>query len=395
MTDQSTATTGTVAAGWEPVAEAFAENFRAGREVGAGVAIYHRGRLVVDLTGGSFAPGSSDPYDEQTLQLVFSTTKGVTAVAVAMCVHRGLLDYDEKVTRYWPEFAAEGKDDVTVAQLLSHQVGLVSVDPPTSLDDALDWDTITGKLAAQRPLWTPGTAHGYHALTYGWLAGELVRRVDPRHRSLGTFVAEEIVGPLGVEFWIGLPDSEEHRVSPVIPSPPPEDPAVREMIAQVMGPGTMAWRALTLDGAIGGDSESTIFNERRFHAAEVPAANGIGNARSLARIYAATIDTLDGVELFSTAVRDRARATVTPEGEPDACLVFPTTFGMGFMTAGMISPYMGAGCYGHPGAGGSVAFASPEAELAFAYVMNRMDNNLTNDPRTQTMIDAAKSVIGA
>ena len=390
---------GLVAPGWEAVRDAFADNFAAGRDVGAGVAVYHRGELVVDLRGGFFDASRIRTYDHDTLQLVFSTTKGITAIAVGMCVDRGLLDYDEKVSTYWPEFAAQDKGDITVAQLLSHQAGLITVTSPFSLDEALDWSTVTARLAAETPVWTPGTAHGYHALTYGWLAGELVRRVDPKRRNFGRFVAEEITGPLGAEFWIGLPAEHEPRVSPMIPSAPPADPAVAEMMAQMMGPGTNAWRCLTLDGAFGeqslGDGSTMAFNSRAVHAAEVPAANGIGTAAALARIYAATLAPVDGVHLLSESTRNRARTTVTPENEPDACLVMPSTFGMGFMTTGFMSPYMGPGCYGHPGAGGSVAFASPEADIAFAYVMNQMDNNLANDPRTVSLTDAIRGVLGA
>src|SRR5436190_2168395 len=181
---------GFVAPGWEPVQEAFANNFTLGREVGAGVAVYHRGTLVLDLVGGWNDRDGSDIYSDRTLQLVFSSTKGITAIAVGMCVDRGLLDYQERVATYWPEFAAEGKGEITVAQLLSHQAGLISVDPPVSLDDALGWDGIVKRLAAQKPLWEPGTAHGYHAVTYGNLAGELIRRVDPKQRTVGQFVAQ-------------------------------------------------------------------------------------------------------------------------------------------------------------------------------------------------------------
>lgn len=386
---------GFVASGWEPVRDAFAQNFAEGRDVGAGVAIYHRGELKVDLRGGWFDSAQSRPYDHNTLQLVFSTTKGVTAIAVGMCVDRGLLSYDEKVSTYWPEFAAGGKGDITVAQLLSHQAGLYSVDGPITVDDALDWGTITARLAAQAPLFTPGSTHGYHALTYGWLAGELVRRVDPQHRSLGTFVTQEITGPLGAEFWVGLPEQHESRVSPMIAAAPPEDPAILKMMMDMMGPGTNAFRALYLEGAFFPQPhQQSPFNTRAVHAAEIPAANGIGTAAALAKIYAATLQPIDGVQLLSAATRERARKTVTPAGEADACLVLPSTFGMGFMTTGFMSPYLGEGCYGHPGAGGSVAFAAPEDEIAFAYVMNQMDNNLANDPRTVNLCAAVRGIIG-
>lgn len=375
--------------------EAFEANLAAGVEVGAGVAVYHRGRPVVDLVGGWWNRDRQTIYDERVLQVVFSTTKGVTAIAVGMCVDRGLLDYQERVATYWPEFAAGGKGEVTVAQLLSHQAGLVSVDPPVSMQDILDYYPLVEKLAAQVPLWEPGTGHGYHAVTYGNLAGELVRRVDPQRRTVGRFVAEEICGPLGAEFWIGLPPDQEARVSPIIAAPPP-DPSLQPMIDVVMGKGTLGWRALTVDGALGDTAlEGDLANDPRFHRAELPGAGGIGTARALARIYAATIGPVDGVRLLSEATRDVARTTVTPENEPDKCLALPSTFGMGFMTAGMMSPYLGFGCYGHPGAGGSVAFAFPEAEVAFAYVMNQMDHNIAGDTRAGALMAAVHQVLAS
>ena len=385
---------GTVAPGWERVQEAFVGNFASGEETGAGVAVYHRGEKVVDLWGGSFDVDESQPYDDQALQLVFSTTKGITAIAVAICVQRGWLSYGKPVASYWPEFAAHGKQDATVAQLISHRCGLFSVQGEITLAEALDWETITARLADTKPEWPIGSAHGYHALTYGWLAGELVRRVDPQHRSLGRFVADEIVAPLGVELWVGLPEEHHARVSPirgtVVAKSP--DPAVQAMIDQFFGPETNAFRALMLNGAFAGDG---MFNRAEVLSAEIPAANGVSNARSLARIYAATLAPVDGVQLLDDDVRDEARTDVTPPGEPDLCLLMPTTFGMGFMVHGQFTPYAGPGSYGHPGAGGSVAFAQPERELGFAYVMNKMASNLAGDVRAARLIEAATGIVDA
>ncbi|CAN5563865.1 serine hydrolase domain-containing protein [soil metagenome] len=381
---------GQVADGWGAVADELAASVERGDDTGASVAVYHRGRCVVDVAAGSFDAAGSAPYDQRTLQLVFSTTKGITAIAVAMCMQRGLLRYDDAVAAHWPEFAAEGKGDATVAQLLSHQCGLITADG-LSLDEALDWDTVTARLAAGAPEWPIGTGHGYHALTFGWLAGELVRRVDGR--SLGRFVADEIAGPLGVELWIGLPESEAHRVSPLIGGltvPDDLDPAVKAMIDQVMGPETRGGRALSMSGAFSVDG---AFNRRDVHAAEIPAANCITRAGALAKVYAATLQPIDGVELIDHATRELIRTQVTPPDEPDLCLLMPTTFGMGFMTHGLFTPYAGPGSYGHPGAGGSVAFAQPERELAFAYAMNTMSPNLAGDLRAQRLIDAVTTLI--
>ncbi|MEN9507061.1 MAG: hypothetical protein RI958_2987 [Actinomycetota bacterium] len=393
--DASTQVAGMVEHGWDSVRDAFQRNFDLGEEVGASVAVYHRGKPVVHLWGGSFDGGHS-PYDDSTLQLVFSTTKGITAIAVAICAQRGLLDYAAPVSAYWPEFAAKGKAEATVAQLLSHQCGLFSVQGEISLAEALDWDTITARLADTEPEWPIGSTHGYHALTYGWLAGELVRRVDPAHRSIGQFVADEIAGPTGTECYIGLPEVLEPRVAPIMGSPLSSDddvdPAVKAMIEQFMGPNTRGGRALSLNGAFSVDG---AFNRRDVHAAEIPAANGITNSISLARIYASTIAPVDGVQLIDDDVRELARTTVTPDNEPDACLIMPTTFGMGFMTHGPFTPYAGPGSYGHPGAGGSVAFAQPERELGFAYVMNKPASNLANDARAQHLVDAVTTIIDA
>lgn len=383
---------GSVDPGWEPVRQAFEKNFDLGEEVGASTAVYHRGRKVVDLWGGSFDPAGERPYDDSTLQLVFSTTKGVVAIAVAMCVQRGLIDYDEKVATYWPEFAAQGKGEATVAQLLSHQCGVLCPATAVSLADALDWKVVTALLADTAPEWPIGSAHGYHALSFGWLAGELIRRTDGR--SPGQFVADEIAGPLGVDLWIGLPASQEPRVSPIIGrlTDPDLDRNVRMMIEMFTAPGTRAGRALFFDGTFRADD---LFNRRDVHAAEIPAANGITTAAALAKVYAATMAPVDGVQLLNDDVRERARATITPLGEPDMCLVVPTTFGMGFMTNSIFTPHAGPGSYGHSGAGGSNAFAQPERQLALAYVMNKMAPNLAADGRAQRITDAAAAVVDA
>jgi CubicO group peptidase (beta-lactamase class C family) len=391
VSDVLTRVDGTVAAGWEPVREVFEANVAGGREVGAAVAVYHRGRPVVALTGGSFDEAGSRPYTDDTLQLIFSTTKGMAALAVALCVERGLLDYDAPVVDCWPEFGAAGKGRITVAQLLSHQAGLPVVDGALTIDQVLDWDHMVGRLAAQAPIWEPGTAHGYHAVTFGWLAGELVRRVDPKGRTLGGFVADELTGRIDAEAWIGLPAEHEDRVSPLVVSPPNADPAVVALMRQLLGPDTLAGRALFLGGAFTpGDH---VWNSPRLHGAEIPAANGIATAAALARLYAAAIGEVDGVRLLDPATVERARTTVTPQDEPDQVLVFPTTFGMGFMTSGTFTPMLGPGSFGHAGAGGSLAFGHPEAEIGFGYVMNRMDSTLNGDVRALGLVQAVKEVL--
>lgn len=381
---------GHVEPGFEGVRDAFAANLTSGRDVGAGCCVHVHGRKVVDLWGGSFDRAGTRPYGAGTLQLVFSTTKGVTAVLMALLVQRGLVDPEAPVAQYWPEFAAEGKGAITIGQLMSHQAGLPTIDGKMALAEVLAWEPIAGALAAQRPLWEPGTKHGYHALTYGWLAGEVIRRVTGK--SVGECVQAELAGPLGLELWIGLPPALEDRVSPVIPAPPP-DPEVAAAMAAMLGPDPLVTRALSLNGAFeaAGEEFGSTFNRPDVHAAQVPAANGITNARSLSRLYAALIGDVDGVRLLTDDTVERVRA-LRVQG-PDACIMIETAFGLGFMLHGSMNPYAGPGSFGHPGAGGSVAFAQPERGLAFGYVMNRMDNNLAGDVRVSTLVDATLAAL--
>ena len=384
---------GTCAPGWEQVRDAVHTNFAAGEEVGCSVAVYHKGKLVVDLVAGWADRAKTKEYADDALQVVFSTTKGVTATAVAMCVERGLLSYELPVAHYWPEFAQNGKGNVTVAQLLSHQAGLYTVERHMELEEILHWNTITAELAGMAPLWKPGTAHGYHALTFGWLAGELIRRVDGR--GVGQFIQEEIAGPLGVEIYVGLPEALENRVVPLLQGRDPNEPAqpeteearqVRELLEQFMGPNTPGGKALSLSGSWTGEG---LFNRSDVLRAEIPAANGATNARSLAAMYAALQHPVNGVQLLSGAMREAAFTVQTPANEADKCLVVPTSFAMGYMAASDFTPYAGEGSCGHPGFGGSVAFLQPQRELAFGYAMNKLAANLAGDTRAKTLMDAA------
>ena len=372
------------APGWEPVRDAFLHGFESGEDHGAGVAVYHGGRPVVDLMGGWRDREHTVPYGPDTLQLVFSTTKGITSIAVAMCVERGLLDYGEKVSTYWPEFAREGKGAITVAQLLSHRAGLYTVGGDITLEEALDWDVVTSRLAGTAPFFEPDSTHGYHAITFGWLAGELVRRVTGQ--DLGGFVRDNIVDPLGAEFHIGLPESKEPRVARLMAHPIPKfPPDVAKVMFERSGPGTRGAAALGLNGAFG----QGVFNKPEVHRAQVPGANGIGNARSLARIYAATVGEVAGVRLLQPATVARATTSNTPAGEMDVVLIDETVFGMGFMLHRPGSPMSGPGAFGHNGAGGSVAFADPARNLGFAYAMNTMMTVEGTDPRRERLIAAA------
>lgn len=373
-----------VAPGWEHVRDTFVSNLASGMDRGAGVAVVHRGKLVVDLMGGHRDKVGDVPYGPDTLQVVFSTTKGITALAVAMCVERGLLDYDRTVATYWPEFAAHGKGNITVAQLMSHRAGLYTVDGPITLAEALDWDTVTSRLAATAPLFEPGSTHGYHALTYGWLGGELVRRVTGM--SIGEFVQRNIVAPLGVELWIGLPAEHEHRVAHLMAHPLPVfPPEIAKFMLDHGGPGSLGEKALSLNGAFG----QGAFNRPDVHAAQIPGANAITNARALATIYAATIGEVNGVRLISEETRRIATTSETPDGEIDGILGHPTVFAKGWMLDSSRNNYGGPGGFGHDGAGGSVACAVPSRELAVSYVMNTMLTSYDGDPRRESCINAA------
>jgi CubicO group peptidase (beta-lactamase class C family) len=394
---------GYVEPGFEGVREAFDDNFVQHGEVGAAVAVYVEGRKVVDLWGGTADDQAGTPYDEDTLQLVFSTTKGITALCASMLAQRGLLDVDAPVAEYWPEFAAAGKAEVPVTWLLSHQVGLPYVDADLSLEQVLAWDPVVEALAAQAPLWEPGTGHGYHAVTYGWLVGEVIRRITGR--SVGQFIADELTAPLGLDLWVGLPEEKQHLVAPLTThgprngstSSPSEDEGkdLASMIKEFLGPDALVLKAL--DGVPGLLSQEGMFNRPEVRAAELPAANGVTNARSLAKLFAATIGEVehDGTTVGPLLTPEQTAAAIEVQTSgPDKVLMFETVFGLGYMISSPFSPYGGARGFGHSGAGGSMAFADPDAGVAFGYVMNRMLANLAGDPRTTGLVRAVYDTIG-
>ena len=384
---------GYVESGFEVVREAFEANFEQRGDVGAAFALYVEGRPVVDIWGGVADPKAGRPWAEDTLALVYSTTKGVTAICAHVLVERGQLDLDGPVARYWPEFVAAGKEGVTVRHLLAHRAGLPTLDPVLAPDEALAWQPAVANLAAQAPRWEPGTRHGYHAVTFGWLVGEVIRRVSGR--SVGEFLAEEIAGPLGLDLWIGLPEAEEPRVARLLaPGAPIVDrealaamPADQvERLRAMMAPGSLMQRALNPT------DPPFSFNRREVHAAELPGANGIATARSLARLYAATVGEVDGRRILSA---DTVAAATAPCSDgPDEVLVRATRFGAGFFLPSPFSPLMGPQSFGHSGAGGSLALADPARRVGFAYVMNQMQQGLAADPRPAALVEAVEKVLG-
>lgn len=378
---------GTVAPGFEIVRDAFAANFAQRGEVGAAVCVYRNGQPVVDLWGGLADRDAARPWRPDTTGLVFSATKGVTAISVHALVERGVLALDEPVARWWPEFAAAGKEAITLRDVLAHRAGLATVDATLSLDEVLAWHPVCAAIAAQAPDPRTRDAHGYHVRTFGWILGEVVRRATGR--TLGRWFADEIAKPLALDFWIGLPAEQERRVATLLPAPEPTDPKEIALRERFFGPGTLLGRALS--GPSNLFSYGPMWNTRPLHAAELPSSNGIGDARSLAKLYAATIGAVDGVRLLA---RDTvARAARETSSGSDAVIFLPTRFGEGFMLPPTLSPACPEGSFGHPGAGGSLGFADPAAGIGFGYVMNQMQMGLVGDPRAAALVAATYACV--
>ena len=382
---------GLVERGFEGVRDAFVGNFASGLEVGAALCVHMDGRKVVDLCGGFFDAEGSRPYGPDALQLVFSSTKGVTAVCANLLAQRGLLDLDAPVATYWPEFAQAGKDSVPVRWLLTHQAGVPALDRTLTQEEVWEWEPVVEALAVQTPFWEPGTAHGYHALTYGYLVGEVVRRISGR--SLGTFFAEEVAGPLGLDFYIGLPEELERRVSPIVGAP------IAGAAQAAPGYGsTLLARALNMGGALG---DRQWMNRRGWHAAEVPGGAGITNATSLSRLYAGLIGPVEGgppEPLLRAEQMELARKVQTFGADQvflSVGLPLEQKIGLGFWRSSPMTGWGGEGAFGHGGAGGSYGFADPERGLAVGYVMNKMAEGVLLDPRAPAIVKAVYAAIGA
>ena len=390
---------GTVSPGFERVREAFAEG-QANDEGGAQLCVYRHGKQVVDLWTGR-DPVNDRPYTNDTVAVMMSCTKGAVATAVNMLIERGLIEPDARVAKYWPEFAAAGKEKVTIRHLLTHEAGLTGYDPESGIGaaDMLDWTKATEGLARMSPLWEPGTAFFYHFITFGFLLGEVVRRVTGK--SCGRFFAEEIARPLGLDMWIGLPEREEHRVAPHFSKGPQLSVEQWKQLFANMGVdvNSRLMRAVlyafqSTDELIG------KMNDRVGHAAEVPAGNGIGNARALARMYAALIGEVDGVRLISRETMEKARTWQTkglsaPGDMAMASRVEPQRFGLGYELARAPEPMLGDGSFGHAGAGGRMGFAHPESGISLGYVCNNMMwNSIEPDPRWVAWTKALQETVG-
>jgi CubicO group peptidase (beta-lactamase class C family) len=375
------------------VRAAFIENFLSRGEIGASLAIHLDGKPVVDLWGGIADTATGRPWEEDTMAVVFSSTKGMAATCMHMLAERGLLDFDAPVATYWPEFATNGKAGVTVAMALSHQAGipLYQADLPAGVFNG--FDLLAERLAAEAPVWEPGTTHGYHAVTIGVIEGELVRRITGR--TIGTFLREEVARPLGADIWIGLPETEEHRVATLyLATPDPRSPL------QQKWQNDPDWIGRKL-GTNSGDDLGYV-NSRIRHAEEIPASGGIASARGLARLYAplARDGSVDGVRLVQASSLHAMRE-VRSASDCDLILRVPTTFTLGFSKS-WGSRRLGSGqhvilgrnAFGTPGLGGSIGFADPDARLSFGYVMNGHGSGVGLNERGQGLIDTTYRALG-
>lgn len=378
---------GEVAPGFEPVRDVFANLWKQ-VEVGASFCAWHRGRKVVDIWGGYADVDMSRPWARDTLVNVYSTTKGLASLAIAVLYDEGKIDYEEKVVTYWPEFGAEGKQDVTVAQLLSHQAGLCGVDTKLEVEDLYDWDKMVNLLAAQRPFWTPGKGAGYHAVTWGYFPGELVRRITGK--TLGQYFHEKIAEPLGADFYIGLPDAEMGRVATMNgPNRARKKPRVAANASMQM---PKLYPVALLNPSISPYKHASSYEWRK---AEIAAANGQANARGIATIYAAVAmgGELNGIRVVTEqAIREATRLEV--DREPDLVIGRPMRRARGFMlnTEGAYGPNPNA--FGHAGAGGSVGYADMENQVAIGYAMNQMQADLEASPRSLLLSNAVYGCIG-
>lgn len=381
---------GHVSQGFETVREAFVENFVRRRELGGACCAYHNGEKVVDLWGGIRNKQTGEPWERDTMVVVHSATKGLAAMTLAIAHSRGWLDYDERVCAYWPEFAQQGKERVTVRQLLAHQAGLFAIDEPVDRSTVADLNRLAVVLARQKPAWEPGTRQAYHALTLGFYEGELLRRVDPCHRSLGQFFHDEVATPLGEDVYIGLPEAiPNSRLGTIAP------PRPLEMLfgfplrftVEAMNRRSNIYRALEIN-----PGTRVYFDEQRVYARnlEVPSGNAVSTARAIAHAY--NVFATGGRELdLRKETLDLLAAPAIPptRGFYDECLKGDDVqFSLGFMKPSSVWSFGTPASFGSPGSGGSLGFADPTTRIGYAYVTSQSGTALTGDPRDVALRDA-------
>jgi len=359
---------GTVAPGFEGVRAAFEEGFRERGEVGAALVVHLHGETVVDLWGGHADVAREHALPEGSLHVVFSATKGLVSAVALVLAQRGVVDLDAPVSRWWPELRAAQGSRLSLRHLLSHQAGLPVVDATLTLDEVLAWEPVIHALEQQEPRWALGAGHGYHAMTFGWLVGEVLRRATGQ--TIGELVRVELAEPLGIDVWIGSPDDVCSRVHPVLPPDPPS-PAELAVLVAALGPTTDRGRSLSLNGLL----PMPAYGRPEVLRAEIPSANGVASARGLSRFYAALVGAVEGVDApLLTASSLEAATTATVAGE-DRVLSgerrVDTTFGAGFALGSDVAPWGRTGSFGHPGAAGALGFADPAVGLALGYIPNR------------------------
>jgi CubicO group peptidase (beta-lactamase class C family) len=380
---------GQVDRAFESVRDVFGENLATRRELGGACCAFLRGHKIVDLWGGIRNEATGDPWERDTMVIVYSASKGLAAMTLAIAHSRGWLDYEERVCAYWPEFAQNGKEQVTVRQLLAHQAGLFALDQPIERDVVRDLDRLADVLARQRPAWEPGTRQAYHAITLGYYEGELLRRIDPLHRSLGQFFQEEIAAALGLDVFIRLPEDISERKLATISRPQVLDRLLNmplRFTLDVLNPRSKIVRALR--------GSELPHDARRIYARnfEVPAGGAVGTARAIARAY--SVFATGGAELgLRQETLDLLAAPAVPptRGFHDECLKGDVHFSLGFMKPSPLWPFGSARSFGWPGAGGSLGFADPAAGVGYAYVTSRMGTSLTGDPREVALREAIYS----
>lgn len=384
---------------YSEVASEFERNFAERGELGASVAITVRGEQVVDLWGGHTDAARGHAWERDTLCVIMSTTKGATALCAHLLATGGALDFDEPVATYWPEFAAAGKESVLVRHVLAHQAGLPALRAPLPAGSFYDWDLMTERLAAEPPFWEPGTRHGYHALTWGFLVGELVRRIDGR--TIGQFFADEVAAPLELDLWIGLPDDEHHRVAQLLapPDPQPGEPIASFLVQAFTDPESLPGLVMINHGGYLAPGEWDGPDALR---AQIPSAGGVGNARSVAAMYRAIVHDRR-IGRYVLAPEDIAQmSAVQSAATMDAVLSSPGRWTLGFLKAGWtprsVEPpsviALSEEAFGHTGNGGSIGFADPGCDLSFAYVMNQMDAAMGLGPTCQSLVDATYRALG-
>jgi len=394
-TTESVTIHGHVSTGFEAVRDAFAENFARRHELGGACCVYRAGEKVVDLWAGSRNRETGEPWEENTMVLVYSATKGLAAMTLAIAHSRGWLDYDERVSSYWPEFAQQGKEAITVRQLLAHQAGLFAFDEPVDVGLVADLDRLAVVLARQKPAWPPGARQAYHALSLGFYEGELLRRIDPRHRSLGQFFQDEIATPLGLDVYLRLPETIPNARLATLAKPSPASMLLHfpiRLTLSAMSHRSNIYRALVVNPG----SEIVHDPERVYvRSLEVPSGGGVGSARAIAGAYNVFATGGEPLHLRPETLQAlSAPAIPSAHGFYDECLKGDVRYSLGFMKPSPSWPFGGASSFGSPGSGGALGFADPESGIGYAYVTSQMGTTLTGDPRDVALRHALYASVG-